>query len=527
MLRKPIVLLVTLGVLVLCLVGAPSPTLLAEEASSALKKGVGTERQQTTAPKKSETEMASETLSVTRHAITINGKSLTYTATAGTTQMKDESGKVKASLFFTAYATERQKDEPERPVTFAFNGGPGAASLWLHLAALGPKRVLLTDEKGALPPPYKRVSNEYTWLGFTDLVFIDPIGTGYSRAAPGVDPKEFYGVKGDIEAAGDFMRLYCTRYGRWMAPKFIAGESYGTTRAAGLSGYVQDKLGMHLDGIILISSALDFQAISFVPGNDLSYVLYLPAYANAAWYHKKLSPILQADPGRTRDEVEQFALNEYLVALAKGNSLTDAEREKIVDRLATYTSLPKPYIRNSNLRISRDGFMKELLRDEHRRIGLLDSRITGAYQFERLMDDPSMFNIMGPLVAAWNDYVRQELKYESDIPYEFLSEKANESWNWGSAAKGYVNTAHTLGQAMGRSSFLRVFIASGYYDLDTSYFGAQYTANHLGGDPKLRDRVTMAYYDAGHQMYTHMPALKKLRDDVAAFFKTALPGEQR
>ena len=211
-------------------------------------------------------------------------------------QMKDESGKVKAYLFFTAYTAEKQKDEPERPVTFAFNGGPGAASLWLHLAALGPKRVLLADDKGALPPPYKRVPNEYTWLAFTDLVFIDPIGTGYSRAAPGVDPKEFYGVKKDIEVAADFMRLYCTRYGRWLAPKFIAGESYGTTRAAGLSGYLQDKLGMHLDGILLISSALDFQTISFAPGNDLSYVLYLPVYANAAWYHKKLSPALQADP---------------------------------------------------------------------------------------------------------------------------------------------------------------------------------------------------------------------------------------
>ncbi len=257
---------------------------------------------------------------------------------------------------------------------------------------------------------------------------------------------------------------------------------------------------MHLDGIILISSALDFQTFSFAPGNDLSYILYLPAYTNAAWDHKKLSPTLQADLINTRNDVEQFALNDYLVALAKGTSLSDADREKIVDRLAAYRSLPKPYIRNSNLRIDRERFMKELLRDEHRRIGLLDSRITGAYQFEHLMDDPSMFNIMGPLVAAWNDYARRELKYETDSPYEFLSEKANESWNWGSAAHGYVNTADTLRQAMNRSSFLRVFIASGYYDLDTSYFGAQYTTNHLGQDPKLREHVTMAYYEAGHQM---------------------------
>jgi carboxypeptidase C (cathepsin A) len=523
---KPVLVLAIVGMLALPLIIAVSPTLSAEAASSTADKNAPGEAQKPAVANEGKKEIPTEKFSITHHSITVDGKTLRYTATAGTMQMKDESGKVKASLFFTAYAAEKQKHEPERPVTFAFNGGPGAASLWLHLAALGPKRVL-TDEKGALPPPYKLASNEYTWLGFTDLVFIDPVGTGYSRAAAGVDPKEFYGVKKDIEATGDFIRLYCTRYGRWMAPKFIAGESYGTTRAAGLSGYLQDKLGMHLDGVILISSALDFQTISFAPGNDLSYVLYLPAYANAAWYHKKLSPTLQADPIKTRGDVEQFALNEYLVALAKGNSLTDAEREKIVDRLAAYTSLSKLYIRNANMRVSRDGFIKELLRDEHRRIGLLDSRITGAYRFERLMDDPSMFNIMGPLVAAWNDYARQELKYESDITYEFLSEKANEWWNWGSAAHGYVNVADTLAHAMGRSTFLRIFIASGYYDLDTSYFGAQYTVNHLGEDPKLRDRVTMAYYHAGHQMYTHMPSLRKLREDVAGFFKTALPGEKR
>ena len=434
--KRHVLLMVMACVLSLPLTGAVRPALSAETVSAD-----GAKKAQAESQKQAEKELPPEKFSVTHYTVTINGKAFAYSATAGTMQIRDASDKVKAYLFFTAYTADKRENEPERPVTFAFNGGPGAASLWLHLAALGPERVLLTDEKGALPPPYRRVTNDYTWLAFTDLVFIDPIGTGYSRAAPGVDPKEFYGVKKDIETAGDFMRLYCTRYGRWLAPKFIAGESYGATRAAGLSGYLQDKVGMHLDGIILISSALDFQTFSFAPGNDLSYILYLPAYTNAAWYHKKLSPTLQADLINTRNDVEQFALNDYLVALAKGTSLSDADREKIVDRLAAYTSLPKPYIRNSNLRIDREGFMKELLRDEHRRIGLLDSRITGAYQFEHLMDDPSMFNIMGPLVAAWNDYARRELKYETDSPYEFLSEKANESWNWGSAAHGYVNTA--------------------------------------------------------------------------------------
>ena len=233
MLRKPVLLLAVLGILALPFICGVLPTLSAEAVSSTAEKSAPVEAQKPAVPDESKKEIPPEKLAVTHHSITIDGKTLTYTATTGTMQMKDESGKVKAYLFFTTYAAEKQRDEPERPVTFAFNGGPGAASVWLHLAALGPKRVLLTDEKGALPPPYKRVSNEYTWLGFTDLVFIDPIGTGYSRAAPGVDPKEFYGVKKDIEVAGDFIRLYCTRYGRWLAPKFIAGESYGTTRAAG------------------------------------------------------------------------------------------------------------------------------------------------------------------------------------------------------------------------------------------------------------------------------------------------------
>jgi carboxypeptidase C (cathepsin A) len=524
---KGVLHLFILTALALPFIGGTCPVLSAETVSAPVEINERIGSQKPDAAKESGRGLPREEVSVTRHSITIEGKTLTYTATAGTMQIKDGSDKVRAHLFFTSYTVQRQKDEPERPVTFAFNGGPGAASLWLHLAALGPRRALLIDEKEALPPPYEQVNNEYTWLAFTDLIFIDPIGTGFSRAAPGVDPKEFYGVKKDIEVAGDFIRLYCTRYGRWLAPKFIAGESYGTTRAAGLSGYLQDKVGMHLNGVILISSALDFQTISFVPGNDLSYVLYLPAYTNAALYHKKLSSTLQADPRKTREEVELFALNEYLVALARGSGLADTDRERIIDKVAVYTGLSKPYIRTANLRISRDEFVMELLRDKHRRIGVLDSRVTGAYRFDHVMDDPSMFNIMGPLVGAWNDYVRRELKYESDIPYEFLSMKANESWNWGSAAQGYVNVADTLEHAMGRSGFLRVFIASGYYDLDTSYFGAQYMVNHLGADPKLRDRVTMAYYDAGHQMYTHLPSLRKLRDDVVAFFSAALSGEKR
>jgi carboxypeptidase C (cathepsin A) len=469
--------------------------------------------------------------SVTHHTIEFNGIILNYTATAGFISLKDETGKPKAYLFFTAYVKDDLENRSERPVTFAFNGGPGASSIFLHLGALGPKRALLGDVE-ALPPPYRLVTNEYTWLDFTDLVFIDPVGTGYSRPAPGVDPKVFYGVKGDIQSVGDFIRLYCTQYQRWLSPKFIAGESYGTTRAAGLSGYLQNKLGMNLNGIFLISEVMNFQTIMFTAGNDLPYILYLPAYSEAAWYHRRLPPALQADLPKAREVVEQFALNEYVLALAKGDGLPDGERDRMIERLADYTGLPVTYIKNSNLRITREGFTRELLRDEDLRIGVLDSRITGRYRVEHFMEDPSVFVVTGPLVATWNDYVRNELKYETDAPYEILSTKVNELWNWESATGGlgYVNVAQTLRQAMSENRFLKVFIASGYYDLDTSYFATQYTVNHLGLDPALRGNITLGHYDAGHQMYTHLPSLKRLTADAAAFFKKALlhePGPGR
>jgi carboxypeptidase C (cathepsin A) len=466
-------------------------------------------------------EFLKEAISVTRHSVEVNGKSLNYTATAGYLPMEDEAGKLKANIFFVAYVKD-DEDRSKRPVTFAYNGGPGASSTWLHLGALGPKRAVLAEGKTP-PPPYRWETNEYTWLDFTDLVFIDPVGTGYSRPAPGVNPEEFFGVKEDIQSVGNFIRLYITRYERWLSPKFIAGESYGTTRTAGLSGYLQNRLGMNLNGIILISSVLNFQTITFTPGNDLPYILYLPSYTFAAWYHRKLPPAMQTDIRKTQQEVEQFAMNEYLLALAKGNALSHGERSRMIDTLAAYTGLPKNFIKNSNLRISRDDFLTELLRHENRQLGVLDSRITGNYQVSTFMEDPSVFQVIGPLVAVWNDYVRNELKYIDDLPYIFLSVKANRSWKWGSAAEGYVNVAETLSLAMSENRSLKVFIGSGYYDLDTAYFAATYIVNHLEIDPALQANITLAYYDAGHQMYTHLPSLQKLTRDVGEFFRKSVP----
>ena len=470
------------------------------------------------------TGLSEETLSVTRHSVEVNGKKLNYTATAGSIQLKEETGKAKANIFFVAYVKDNEDEKSRRPITFAFNGGPGASSVFLHLGALGPKRAILGDEK-ALSPPYKLVTNEHTWLDLTDLVFIDPVGTGYSRPASGGEAKEFYGVTGDIQSVGEFIRIFLTRYQRWLSPKFIAGESYGTTRAAGLSGYLQNKLGINLNGILLISEVLNFQTIMFSPGNDLPYILYLPPYTLAAWFHRKLSPVLQKDLSKTREEVEQFALTEYTLALAKGDGLSDGEKDRITEKLADYTGLPKIYIKNSNLRISTNGFVKELLRDENRRIGLLDSRVAGGYRVHEFAEDPSVFVVTGPLVATWNDYVRDELKYVTETPYVFLSMKVNELWDWGSGTGGlgYLDVAKILQQAMSENKFLKVFIASGYYDLDTSYFATKYTVNHLGLDPSLRNNITLTYYDAGHQMYTHLPSLKKLTTDVTEFYRKALP----
>ena len=462
---------------------------------------------------------------ITRHAISLRGQVLNYRATAGTMTINDDSGKPKAHMFFVAYTKEEGKDLSRRPVTFAFNGGPGASSVWLHMGALGPKRALLTEEGKGLPPPYRLVPNDYTWLHFTDLVFIDPVGTGYSRPAAGVKAEEFFGVKEDIASVGEFIRLYVTRNNRWLSPKFIAGESYGTTRTAGLLGYLQNHVGMNLNGVMLISSVLNFQTISFSPGNDLPFILYLPAYTCAAWYHKKLPPFLQEDLEKTREEVEHFALNEYLLALAKGNELPEMERDRIIEKLSFYTGLPKTYVNNANLRISQTEFIRELLRPENRRLGILDSRITGGYKVENFIEDPSVYEVYGSFIATWSDYVRRELKYESDLTYTGLSGKANRAWNWrsGTEGMGYLDVATILQTAMNENKFLKVFIASGFYDLDTSYFATKYTINSLDLVPGSKGNVALRFYDAGHQMYTSLPALKKLQSDVASFVKGAVP----
>jgi carboxypeptidase C (cathepsin A) len=460
-----------------------------------------------------------------KHTVRIGGQEIHYTATAGTILLKLEDGTPKASVFYVAYTRDDASDLAKRPVTFAFNGGPGAASIWLHLGALGPRRVEMGDVGALLPPPYKVVDNEYSLLDVTDLVFIDPVSTGFSRAVPGEAPKQFHGIQEDLESVGDFIRLYTTRNRRWSSPKFLAGESYGTTRAAGLSGYLQERYGMYLNGIMLISSILNFQTARFDRGNDLPYILFLPTYTAIAWYHKKLAPDLQADFQKAINESRSFAAGEYTDALMAGGELSAERRAEIARKLSRLSGLSADFVDRANLRVKIFAFDKELLRSERRTVGRLDGRFTGIDEDAVGANpdyDPSLAAIVGPYTAAFNDYVRGDLKFESDLFYEFLTSRVN-PWNFEPYENRYVNVADALRDAMTQNPYLQVFVAKGYYDLATPFFAAEYTFNHLGLDPTLRSHLSGGYYEAGHMMYVHRPSLVKLKQDLSQFIQSSTP----
>ncbi|MDY7038620.1 MAG: peptidase S10 [Thermodesulfobacteriota bacterium] len=465
-----------------------------------------------------------EIISETSHTVLINGEQIGYTATAGTIILKDENGAPKASIFFTAYTKSDIMDMSNRPLTFSFNGGPGSSSAWLHLGLLGPRRVLLEENGRPLPPPFKLINNEYSLLDVTDVVFIDPVSTGYSRVVPGEKSKQFHGVEKDIESVGEFIRLYVTRSKRWSSPKFLIGESYGTTRAAGLAGHLQDQHGMYLNGIMLLSLILNFQCVSFNPGNDLPYILFLPTYTATAWYHKQLSEGLQKDLRETLKDAEEFAQGEYATALIKGATLSEHERAQVIQKLARYTGLSLKYVEQTNLRINVFRFVKELLRDKRQTVGRLDSRFTGIDRDaagESFEYDPSHTIVQGPFSAAINDYLRTELKFESDLPYRLLTGKV-QPWNYGKYRNRYVDLTESLRKAMTKNPFLRIFVGSGYYDLATPYFASRYTLNHLGIDISLRKNVSMSYYESGHMMYTDRPSLLQLKGDLAHFIRSSI-----
>ncbi|MEX2217735.1 MAG: hypothetical protein WD749_03165 [Phycisphaerales bacterium] len=472
----------------------------------------------------------------TKHEVNIGGQTIAYTATAGTLELPDYEGKPKANVFYVSYALDLPEGGPApaspRPITFTFNGGPGSSSVWLHLGALGPRRVNFTDpaeKEGppALPqPPYTVVDNEFSWLDLTDLVFIDPVSTGYSRPVEGERADQFHGLREDLQWMADFIRLWTTKHRRWDSPKYLAGESYGTTRAAGLTGVLQDTHGMYLSGIVLISPVLNFQTIRFDEGNDTPYWLYLPSYAATAWYHRKLPPDLQEDLGRTLREVEAWASSEYLVALGRGDALTNQERDLVAARLARYTGLAPDFIRRARLRLSLGSFTKELLRDQDRTVGRLDSRYKGIDRTGVGASpdyDPSYAAIQGPFTAALNHYIRAELNYENDKHYEILTGRV-QPWSYAGAQNRYAEVAETLRSAMSKNPSLRVLVCAGHYDMATPYFAADYTVEHLGLDPSLRGNITRAYYRSGHMMYIRHDDLAKLKDDAARFYRPPAPG---
>jgi carboxypeptidase C (cathepsin A) len=459
-----------------------------------------------------------ETPVITHHEIHAGGKTLRYTATTGMMPIKNREGETEARIFFMAYTLDDVGDRHQRPVTFSFNGGPGSASVWLHLGCIGPRRIPMNPDGTMQPPPYQLVDNEYTWLDQSDLVFIDPVGTGFSRAARPELGTRFFGLQGDIESVGEFIRMYLTRYERWTSPLFLAGESYGTTRASALSGYLIGR-GIALNGIVLISTIMNFATTDFAPGNDLPYVMFLPSYAATAWYHKKLSKDLQSKTvQQVVAEAERWASNEYTLALEKGDRMSASERQEVVNRLAHYTGLSQEFIDNANLRVSLNFFRKELLRDEKRSIGRLDARFKGydsSYVTAGPDFDASEAAIRPPYTSTFNNYVRQELGFKSDSEYYILGGGIG-PWNWGTN-NGYVDTSVALRTALAQNPYLKVYVAMGYYDMATPYYAVQYTMHHISLDPALLKNFSTGYYEAGHMMYIDEKQLAKLRADVGKF----------
>lgn len=461
---------------------------------------------------------------VTRsHEMPLGDETMRYTTTSGFMPIKNDStGEVEGRMFFMAYT--RTGGAERRPLTFSFNGGPGSSSVWLHLGALGPKRVKMRDDGMMPPPPYEAVANPETWLTDTDLVFIDPIGTGYSRPTKSEFGAKFWSVQGDIDSVAEFIRLYLTQHKRWLSPLFLVGESYGTLRAAGLSSALL-RQGIALNGVMLVSTILNYQTVDAGRGNDLPFQLYLPTYAATAHYHRKMPPDLQRRKlADVLKEVEEFAAGEYAKALAKGDLLPEAARAGIASKLARYTGLSEKYILQTNLRVRDGNFYKELLRDEGWTVGRLDSRFKG-------MDasgvgaspeyDPSMAAITPPYTAVLNDYVRRELGFESEVPYYILGGGLRSPWSFGSG-NSYADTSESLRRAMVQNPFMKVFVGAGYYDLATPYFAAEYTISHMGLDRRLRSNVSVSYYEAGHMMYIDVASLAKLKRDVRAFIASSI-----
>lgn len=453
------------------------------------------------------------------NTVSIAGEDVTYTVETGMLPLLKNDGATRASVFYIAYTRSGPTNKATRPVTFCFNGGPGSSSVWLHLGGLGPRRVKLNDDGTMPPPPFGLVDNTYSVLNVTDLVFIDPVATGYSRPAKDEKADQFFGQSGDIESVGDFIRLWTTRNERWTSPKYLLGESYGVFRAAGLADHLHSRYGLYLNGVVLLSGLLDFATLREGPGNDLPSLVFLPTYTATAHFHKKLPTDLQANLTKALAEAREFAAKDYLVALQRGHSLTAAERGTIATKLARLTGLPKQLIEDNDLQVNTSQFREYLLRDEGLILGRYDARITGrdadkGSSFPRF--DPSYASTYGPFSAAMNSYLREELKFQNDLPYEILT--GVQPWNY-DARSSYPSVADRLASAMSQNPYLRVLVLAGLRDLACPVDGVRYSVDHMQLDPAFRKNISWAEYESGHMMYVNLPDLKKLQGDLTRFLQ--------
>jgi len=454
-----------------------------------------------------------------------SGEELDYLTQAGRMVMRTEEGEDRAAIFFVHYGAATDDGiagDGTRPLTFCFNGGPGSSSVWLHLGGFGPKRIDMGPEGFDLDPPYALSNNAHTLLAFTDLVFVDPVTTGFSRAAEEVDDKDFHGDVRDVESVGAFIRQFTTRLRAWDRPIYLAGESYGTARVAALAHHLQERYGLYPHGLVMVSAILNWQTARFDEGNDLPYALFLPTYAALAAYHGKVEV---DDLDAFLERARTFAGGDYTVALMRGDALNDEYRATIAERLSEFTGISTEWILRANLRIEIGRFCKELRRDEGLTVGRLDGRYTGTDRDdagERYEYDPSMSAIRGPYSMALNQYVRETLGYHSDLPYEILTGRVH-PWTYDQGNNRYMNVADDLRRAMNRNKALRVYVANGYHDLATPFFASEYTFDHLFLPEEVKANVVMEYFDAGHMMYVKRSEQAKLTRGLAAFYAAGVP----
>jgi carboxypeptidase C (cathepsin A) len=470
-------------------------------------------------------EAPKEVSVTTEHSVRIGGQEVPYKATVGSILIKNDEGDPTALIYYTAYTRTDVKDLSHRPLSFLYNGGPGSSSIWVHMGAYGPRRVVTTDAAPSGAAPYQIVDNQSSLLDKSDLVFIDPVGTGFSHAVGKAKDKDFWGVDEDVHSLAKFVMTYVTRNDRWNSPKFLIGESYGTFRSVALGNYLQSHDGMYLNGIVLMSSVLDLGTISFYPGEDLAFVLYVPSYAATAYYHHVLTP----EPSNLDaflQQARQFAETKYADALLQGDKLSATDKAAIAKELAHFTGLSEDYLLKADLRVALPQFMAELQRKRELATGRLDSRFSGPTPdplAEYSFYDPQSVAITGAFTAAWHHYLRDELNYKTDDTYHVAANGAGRSWDWKhNAGRGYgfpgsPNVEPDLVQALITNPHLQIEVENGYYDLATPFFETEYTMDHLGLPAKLRSHIQLKYYESGHMMYVHEPSLVKLKANVGAF----------